>query len=382
MYIPKFFGWLIYIYISTCYRKVTHKFKKFFWNDSYLFTVLGSGVPCLNPQHQAMPKTSNSLPNKITRSFWLPHLAAILAFTAETWLSLSASMWKSSSKRRKIVRSRSQTHACWLPRLRLRLKWMGTARAKLYQQRELILGWSTRINKSSTQPWELNSYVSVEKKQIQLYLPSIPPNLPNFCPSLSALGCFFQFFVFGAWKNHHPSPRPSHKCWKTSPSNLQLHFQLVPRFSPPLSVPLVLWRGDDYSEMWNSKMVEKLKNQRRHWLQQIEQKLRKTAEWLWIRCAKIDCHDLWRVSLVVILRDFDLGNKKSALWACPRSTQGDRSCVMQDCKTVRFWTSIDFFGGPRGSLAIFIIWDSMWLCRLYRLPRHKCDGRFSVARST
>ena len=115
VYIPKFFWWLIYIHLYL-YRymlseSVSPKFKKIFWNDSYLFTVLGSGVPpCLNPQHQAMPKTSNSLPNKITRSFWLPHLAAILAFTAETWLSLSASMWKSSSKRRKIVRSRSQTH--------------------------------------------------------------------------------------------------------------------------------------------------------------------------------------------------------------------------------------------------------------------------------
>lgn len=246
----------LHLYLYTCYRKVTDKFKKFFWNESYLFTVLGRGVPpCLNPQHQAMPKTSNSLPNKITRSFWLPHLAAILAFTAETWLSLSASMWKSSSKRRKIVRSRSQTHACWLPRLHLRLKWMGTERAKLYQRRELILGWSTRINKSWTQPWGAEFRCFGWKKTNTALLTIHTSKSSHFFPSLTALGCFFQFFVFGTWKNHHPSPRPSHKCWKTCPSNLQLHFQLVPRFSPPQSVPLVLWRGGDYNEMWNSRMV-------------------------------------------------------------------------------------------------------------------------------
>lgn len=195
----------LHLYLYTCYRKVTDKFKKFFWNESYLFTVLGRGVPpCLNPQHQAMPKTSNSLPNKITRSFWLPHLAAILAFTAETWLSLSASMWKSSSKRRKIVRSRSQTHACWLPRLHLRLKWMGTERAKLYQRRELILGWSTRINKSWTQPWGAEFRCFGWKKTNTALLTIHTSKSSHFFSFPHCTGLFFPIFCFRHLKKSPP----------------------------------------------------------------------------------------------------------------------------------------------------------------------------------
>ena len=99
-----------------------------------------------------------------------------------------------------------KTHACWLPRLRLRLKWMGTERAKLYQQIELILGWSTRINKSWIQPWKLNAMSCLGwKKQIYTALPTIHTSKSSpFFSFPHCTGVVFPIFCFRHLKKSPP----------------------------------------------------------------------------------------------------------------------------------------------------------------------------------
>ena len=198
----------------------------------------GSPV-CLSTLHI---RPCHSLPNKITRSFWLlPRAAAILAFTAETWLSLSASMWKSSSKKLGLLWINK---TCLLPTnvtIHLCLNgWALKGQFFFHQQRELESRRTSLLKVRHQQilntTMEADCDVSVEKKFTAL----LTIHYLEIFPFLSLTAhMFFPLFLGDTSKitTHHPSP--SHKCWKTSPSNLQLHFQQLPRFSPPLSVPLV-----------------------------------------------------------------------------------------------------------------------------------------------
>ena len=222
--------------------------------------------------------------------------------------------------------------------------------------------------------WIPMSVLVEKKKYIQLHLPSI--SSPFFsCPHCTG----FLFPIVCFQKSPPITPVLRINAGRHPPVTCSFISSWFQDFHRHFRCHWFCGAVDDYSEMWNSKMVEKLKNQRRHWLQQIEPKAAKNCRMIvdslrknWLSWS-VKAVSHWHFCVTLI-------------WAIKKYYEPARDRLkvidLDWCKTARqsgFSLILFFWGGPRGSLAIFIIWDSMSLCRLYRLPRHQCDGRFSVA---
>lgn len=156
----------------------------------------GESLPVFNPQHP----TSHSLPNKITRSFWLPHLAAILAFTAETWLSLSASTWKSSwKKRNSIVTHARPGYQCYTS---AEIGWALKELNSTSKENSSWLKYTHQQILNTTMGAECD--VSVEKNEYSFTYHPYLQIFPFFLPSLHRTFSNLLFSAPEKITTHHP----------------------------------------------------------------------------------------------------------------------------------------------------------------------------------